>query len=69
MAPAKTPPDIIEELSIEIATILKKPEVIKIITDGGNEPVGSTPQQLAAVISEDAKKWGELGRKLGVEFE
>ena len=69
LAPAKTPPDIIEELSIEIATILKKPEVIKIITDGGNEPVGSTPQQLAAVISEDAKKWGELGRKLGVEFE
>ncbi len=69
LAPAKTPPVIVEELSNEIALILRKPEIIKIITDGGNEPVGSTPQQLAAVMSEDAKKWGDLGRKLGVELE
>ena len=69
LAPAKTPPEIVEELSNEIAAILRKPEIIKIITEGGNEPVGSTPQQMAAVMNEDAKKWGDLGRKLGVELE
>jgi len=69
LAPAKTPPEIVEELSNEIAAILRKPEIVKIITEGGNEPVGSTPQQMAAVMNEDAKKWGDLGRKLGVELE
>jgi tripartite-type tricarboxylate transporter receptor subunit TctC len=69
LAPAKTPPAIIEELSKEIATILRKPEIVKTITDGGNEPVGSTPQYLAQVMADEAKKWGAIGRKLGVELE
>jgi hypothetical protein len=42
---------------------------VKTITDGGNEPVGTTPQQFAAIMSEDVKKWGILGRKLGIELE
>ncbi len=69
LAPAKTPPEIVDELSREIAIILKKPEIVKTITDGGNEPVGTTPQQFAAIMSEDVKKWGILGRKLGIELE
>jgi tripartite-type tricarboxylate transporter receptor subunit TctC len=69
LAPAKTPPAIIEELSREIAIILRKPEIVKTITDGGNEPVGSTPQYLAQVMADEAKKWGAIGRKLGVELE
>lgn len=66
---AKTPPDIVEVLSRAISEILKKPEVARTITEGGNEPVGSTPQQFAQLMREEARKWGMLGRQLGIELD
>ena len=69
LAPAKTPPAVVEELSRAIAEILKKPDLSKTILDGGNEPVGNTPQQFAAIMREEAKKWGALGRQLGIELD
>jgi tripartite-type tricarboxylate transporter receptor subunit TctC len=69
LAPAKTPPDVVDELSRAIAATLRKPDVVKTIVEGGNEPVGSTPQEFARIMSEEAKKWGTLGRKLGIELD
>lgn len=69
LAPAKTPQPIIDLLNREIVAIARKPEVSKVIIDGGNEPVGSTPQSFATTISTEANKWGTLGRKLGVSME
>jgi len=68
-APAKTPRPVVELLHREIVAAIRKPEVSRIIIDGGNEPVGNTPQEFAAIIRAEAKKWGALGRKLGVSLE
>jgi tripartite-type tricarboxylate transporter receptor subunit TctC len=68
-APAKTPRPIVETLHREIVAVLRRPEVSKIIIDGGNEPVGNTPAEFAALIRAEAKKWGALGRKLGISLD
>jgi tripartite-type tricarboxylate transporter receptor subunit TctC len=49
--------------------VLRKPDVAKIIIDGGNEPVGNTPAEFTALVRAEAKKWGALGRKLGVTLD
>ena len=68
-APAKTPRPIVELLHKEIVAVLRKPDVAKIIIDGGNEPVGNTPAEFTALVRAEAKKWGALGRKLGVTLD
>ncbi len=68
-APAKTPRPIVDLLHKEIVAAIRKPDVTKIIVDGGNEPVGNTPQEFTALIRAEAKKWGALGRKLGVTLD
>lgn len=46
IAPAKTPPAIIDRLNREIVRTLKQPEVLKIYASHGVEAVGSTPAEL-----------------------
>ena len=44
VVPAATPKPIITKLSADIAAVVKQPDVVAIIRDGGNVPVGSTPE-------------------------
>jgi len=69
LAPARTPRSAISKLQKEIAAIVNTPEVRKTLVEQGNEPLANTPDQFAAVIREDADKWGAIGRKLGVSLE
>jgi tripartite-type tricarboxylate transporter receptor subunit TctC len=39
------------------------------MVEQGNEPVGNSPEAFAALIREEAKRWGALGRKLGVTLD
>jgi tripartite-type tricarboxylate transporter receptor subunit TctC len=52
-APAGTPRPIIDRLAQALATICRDPEVVKLMTDLGVDPVGSTPEELAAAIAAD----------------
>ena len=69
LAPAKTPRPIIQTLHREMVAILRKPDVERGMIEQGNEPVGNTPEAFAALIREEAKRWGALGRKLGVTLD
>jgi tripartite-type tricarboxylate transporter receptor subunit TctC len=69
LAPAKTPRPIIQTLHREMVAILRRPEVERGMIEQGNEPVGNTPEAFAALIREEAKRWGALGRKLGVTLD
>jgi tripartite-type tricarboxylate transporter receptor subunit TctC len=59
VAPANTPPDIVQRLQTEVAAILAQPDVREQIRTMGFEPVGSTPAQfkdfLAAETTRSAK--------------
>jgi tripartite-type tricarboxylate transporter receptor subunit TctC len=65
-APAKTPKPIMDRLYKEFAAVLNSPEVKPTLIKQGNEVVASTPQEFGKQIESDRKRWGNLGRKLGI---
>jgi tripartite-type tricarboxylate transporter receptor subunit TctC len=68
-APAKTPAAIVELLYREILGAVRKPEVKERFANAGVEPVGTTPQEFAAVIKADVARMTILIRKSGIRAE
>ena len=66
LAPAKTPRDIVNRLSAETIRFLKTPEMRTALAAQGAEPGGSTPQEYAAKISEELKRWKAVARDAGL---
>lgn len=58
-APAGTPKEIVRKLHAEMAAILKSPDVGQRLTSAGLDPVGNTPEEFAAFIRAEKKKWAE----------
>ncbi len=69
LAPAATPPAIINKLNREIVRIVHLPDVTERMAADGSEPVGSTPAQFAAHIKSEVEKWRDLIRKTGIRTE
>ena len=64
-APKGTPAAIVQRLSSEVRAALQDPDARRKYHDLGLTPVGSTPQQFAAGLPEQAKKWEAVLRVLG----
>ena len=60
MAPAGTPPAIVERLRAEVAAILGLPETTERLSALAIEAWPSTPQQMQATIATDTAKWGKV---------
>jgi len=60
LAPAGTPPAIVQRLHAELTRIVAMPEVREQLQRIDYEPVGSTPEQFAATIAEDAARWARI---------
>ncbi|GGF71489.1 MFS transporter [Azorhizobium oxalatiphilum] len=56
-APAGTPKDVITKVNTAVNRMLKKPEMIKFIQDGGGIVDGGTPQDLAKQVETELAKW------------
>jgi len=69
LAPAATPPAIIEKLNIAITRILRTPEMHRHLAVDGSEPVGSTPAQFGEHIRSEVAKWRRVIRELGIRAE
>ena len=69
VAPAGTPKPIIDKLHTEIVAILKMPEVVEQLKRVYMEPVGNTPQQMAAAIGADLKRWQPLIEKYRISLD
>ena len=69
MAPAGTPPAIINRLNAEILKILKIPEVAEKLKGLGAEIVGSTPMQFDAYVKSEIAKWGKVARDNNVTLD
>ena len=69
IAPAGTPPAVINKLSAEIARIVHASAVREKLVAQAAEPVGSTPEQFAAVMDAELKKWSAVIRESGIRFE
>jgi tripartite-type tricarboxylate transporter receptor subunit TctC len=68
-APAGTPKDIVNKASMETVRILKLPDVRERLLAQGAEPIGSTPEQLAAILAQDIAKYARVIRESGYKPE
>jgi tripartite-type tricarboxylate transporter receptor subunit TctC len=69
LAPAGTPPEIVNRLSVEIGRIARSPEMREKLVAMGAEPVGGTPEEFKAVIDRDIAKWKPLAQKVGIKVD
>jgi len=69
LAPAGTPPDVVNKLSAEIGKIARSPEMREKLVAMGAEPVGGTPEEFKAVIDRDIAKWKPLAQKVGIKVD
>ncbi len=60
LAPAKTPPDIIDRINRATIEALRSPEVKAKLAEQGSEPVGNTPAEFKAFIESELVKWRRL---------
>ena len=67
LAPAGTPPAIIDRLHAEIVKALKDPETIKLIEAQAIQVVGNTPQAFAGFIKQDIVLWKDVAQQAKVE--
>ena len=69
MAPAGTPPHIVERLNAEVAKIMKMPDVVAAFGKVGFDARTGTPQQLQALIRKDLDLWGPIVKATGARAE
>jgi tripartite-type tricarboxylate transporter receptor subunit TctC len=58
--PAGLPPAITRTLSTEVANAVKSPELSERLLKQGLEPIGSTPEELAAFMDKDIARWKKV---------
>ena len=64
LAPAGTPPVIIEKIRAEIEQMVKAPDIRKQFLEMGAEPVGNTPAQMAAQIKFELTSYEALAKQI-----
>ena len=67
MAPAGTPPEIIEKLAREIAIAVKDPKFKLQLVQYGVDPLGSTPSEFKAMVARDIAIWTEAINVAGLK--
>ena len=67
LAPAGTPPAILDRLHRETMKILALPDVRKIFDDNGLAVIGNTPAEFAAVIKDEGQQWAKVIKESGLK--
>jgi len=66
VAPAGTPPAIVENLNRMLNRVLRGPDIRAWLEKQGLEPVGGSPAEFASEMRTDLDKWGKVVRRLGI---
>jgi len=69
VAPAGTPVPLINRLNAEIAAALAVPEIRERALAAGAEPYTNSPQEFAAMIREETRKWADVIRTAGIKLQ
>ncbi|WP_169170602.1 MULTISPECIES: tripartite tricarboxylate transporter substrate-binding protein [Bacteria] len=67
VAPAKTPPAIVQRINVEVSAMLAERETKDQFAGEGIELVGGTPQQLSKHMKLEIDKWGKVIRAAGLD--
>ena len=66
MAPAKTPPAMIDLLNKHIVAAMNIPDLQEKLMSEGGEVTPTTPKEASAFVRSEIIKWGDLIRKAGI---
>lgn len=66
MAPAGTPPAIIDRVNKEIGALIATPEMKAALDKAGAEPLTGTPADLAAMIRDGVPKYAKIIKTAGI---
>ena len=69
VAPRDTPRPVIERLNREIRSALNDPQIRSRALAAGTEPLTNTPEEFAAMIREETKKWAEVIKAGGIRLQ
>ena len=69
VAPAGTPRPVVEKLNAAMRAALAEPDVRDRIVADGAEPLPGSPEDYAADIDREEKKWSEVVRRAGAKVE
>ena len=67
LAPAGTPPEIVDKLSRAANEGLKSKEVLALMEAQGVDPLGGTPAEFAQFIDDELKKWDGVVKVAGIK--
>ena len=69
LAPAGTPPDIVNAIQREVAKAIASPAVKEKLLAQGAIPSGNTPQEFAKLIDSELKKWAPVVKASGAKVD
>jgi tripartite-type tricarboxylate transporter receptor subunit TctC len=69
VAPAKTPPAIVERMNREVKAVLADPDVVKALELQGIEATPTSPDELRERIAHDIAKWKKLAQETGITMD
>jgi len=66
MAPAGTPPAIIDKLNATLVQVLAKPELKERLETLGISPIGDSPQEFADALHADLARWADVVKSANI---
>lgn len=69
VAPAASPPAVIQAINQAAVEVLTKAETIQLLEQEGSKPVGGTPAQALAYVQAEQSKWAKLIADAQIKFE
>jgi tripartite-type tricarboxylate transporter receptor subunit TctC len=69
MAPARTPADIVSKLNATINSIMTSKGLAASLDQLGAKPKVGTPQEVAAFMAAERRKWGDVIRTAGISID
>jgi tripartite-type tricarboxylate transporter receptor subunit TctC len=67
LAPAGTPREIVDKLSVAINEALKMDDVIQILRTQGSEPLGGTADEFSSHIKSEIAQWARVAEAAGLK--
>jgi len=67
LGPAQLPREVVTRMHAEVVRILKDPPIREKLSQQGADPVGGTPEELAAYMRAETAKWAPIVRASGAK--
>lgn len=69
VGPAGVPRHVVMKIQADVAKVVQLPDIREKLLGIGADPVGSTPEQLLAIMRADYDRYGDVIRKFGIKIE